>query len=78
LNGWKGKEFISFMMSLQAQTTHNYLQLMLREDQIIRLNFDSDCPLPLDDCSAIDDLISNADRMFTHNSPKIKAFLSVA
>lgn len=78
LNGWKGKEFISFMMSLQAQTTHNYLQLMLQEDQILRLDFDSDCPLPLDDCSAIDDLISNADRMFTHNSPKLKKFLSVA
>ncbi|OGR08122.1 MAG: hypothetical protein A2511_17750 [Deltaproteobacteria bacterium RIFOXYD12_FULL_50_9] len=78
LNGWKGKEFISFIMSLQAQTTHNYLQLMLREDQILRLDFDSDCPLPLDDCSAIDDLISNADRMFTHNSPKIKDFLSIA
>ena len=78
LNGWKGKEFISFMMSLQAQTTHNYLQLMLQEDQILRLDFDSDCPLPLDDCSAIGDLISNADRMFTHNSPKLKKFLSVA
>jgi hypothetical protein len=63
-------------MSLQAQTTHNYLQLMLREDQILRLDFDSDCPLPLDDCSAIDDLVSNADRMFTHNSLKIKGFLS--
>lgn len=78
MNGWKGKEFISFLMSLQAQTTHNYLQLMLREDQILRLNFDSDCPLPLDDCSAIDDLISNADHMFTHNSPKIRDFLSDA
>lgn len=77
INGWRGKEFISFMMSLQAQTTHNYLQLMLREDQILRLNFESDCPLPLDDYTAIDDLISNADRMFTHNSPKIKDFLSV-
>jgi len=78
LNGWKGKEFISFMMSLQAQTTHNYLRLMLKEDQILRLDFESDCPLPLDDCSAIDDLISNADRIFTHNSRKIREFLPVA
>lgn len=76
LNGWKGKEFISFLMSLQAQTTGNYLQLMLGPEQILRLDFDSNGPLPLDDCSALDDLVSNADRMFTHNSSKIKEFLS--
>ncbi len=76
LNGWKGKEFISFMMSLQAQTTDNYLQLMLRPEQVLRLDFESDCPLPLDDCSALDDLVSNADRLFTHNSSKIRDFLS--
>jgi hypothetical protein len=29
------------------------------------LNFESDCPLPLNDCAAIDDLISNADKIFT-------------
>lgn len=76
LNGWKGKEFISFLMSLQAQTTNNYLQLMLRPDQILRLDFESDCALPLDDCSALDDLVSNADRMFTHHSTKIRDFFS--
>jgi hypothetical protein len=77
LNGWRGKELISFLMSLQAQTTHNYLQLMLREDQIFRLNFESDGPLPLDDCSQIDDLISRADMTFTHNSAAIKRFLNI-
>lgn len=76
LNGWKGKEFISFLMSLQAQTTGNYLQLMLKPDQILRLDFESDCALPLDDCSALDDLVSNADRMFTHNSSRISGFLA--
>jgi patatin-like phospholipase/acyl hydrolase len=75
LNGWKGTEFISFLMSLQAQTTNNYLQLMLGSDQILRLDFESNCPLPLDDCAALDDLISNADRVFTHNSSKIREFL---
>ena len=77
INGWKGPEFISFLMSLQAQSTHNYLQLMMNEDQIVRLDFESDCPLPLDDCSAVDDLISNADRIFTHNSAKIQGFLNL-
>ncbi|QSV46910.1 CBASS cGAMP-activated phospholipase [Geobacter benzoatilyticus] len=76
LNGWKGKEFISFLMSLQAQTTNNYLQLMLRADQVLRLDFESDCALPLDDCSALDNLISKADHIFTHNSSKIRDFLA--
>lgn len=77
VNGWKGPEFIDFLMSLQAQSTHNYLQLLLSDSQFIRLNFESDRPLPLDDCSAIHDLISNADRVFTHNSQRISAFLNI-
>lgn len=76
LNGWRGKEFISFMMSLQAQSTHNYLQLMLQKEQLMRLNFESDLPLPLDDCSIIDDLISRADRLFTYSSAEIKNFIN--
>jgi hypothetical protein len=77
VNGWKGPVFIDFLMSLQAQTTHNYLQLLLKENQILRLNFESDCPLPLDDYSAIDDLISNADRVFTHSSHKLRDFFEI-
>lgn len=76
LNGWRGKEFISFIMSLQAQSTHNYLQLMLQKGQLMRLNFESDLPLPLDDCSIIDDLISRADRRFTYSSSEIKNFIT--
>ena len=76
LNGWGGLQFIDFLMSVQAQSIHNYLELSLRRDQLLRMNFDSECPLPLDDCSAIDDLISRADRMFTHESEKLKTFLT--
>ena len=77
LRGWKGPEFISFMMSLQAQSTYNYLQLMLGSDQLLRLDFESDLPLPLDDHTAIDDLISRADRVFTHHSHEIKKFINI-
>lgn len=76
LRGWKGPEFINFLMSLQTQSTHNYLQLLLRGDQFIRLDFESDIPHPLDDCSAIDDLLSRADRSFTHRSAEIKSFFT--
>lgn len=77
LRGWKGPEFISFLMSLQAQSTHNYLQLMLKPEQLLRIDFESDMPLPLDDCSAIDDLISRADREFTYRSADIKKFFNL-
>lgn len=76
VNGWKGKEFIGFLMSLQAQSTHNYLQLLLKPEQCLRLNFESDQQLPLDDCSSIDDLITRADKIFTHSSQSIKEFLT--
>ncbi len=77
LRGWKGPEFINFLMSLQAQSTHNYLQLMLDKEQMLRLNFESDLPLPLDDYTAVDDLISRADRVFTHKNPEIRKFFNI-
>ena len=76
INGWRHKEFINCLMSLQAQTTHNYLQLMLKKEQWYRITFESDSRLPLDDCSSIDKLITRADRDFTHRSAEISAFLN--
>jgi uncharacterized protein len=74
MRGWGGPGFVNFILSLQAQSTQNYLQLILNEDQLLRLDFESDRPLPLDDCSAVEDLISRADRVFTHNSQRIAKF----
>lgn len=76
LNGWQRQEFINFILSLQSQSTHNYLQLMMKEEHLLRLNFESDLPLPLDDCSSIQDLISRADKLFTYETEKIKTFLN--
>lgn len=73
--GWGIKEFIGFLLSLQSQSAQNYLRLLLTPSQILRLDFESDRPLPLDDCSMIDDLLSIADQKFNHNSAEIKAFL---
>jgi len=75
INGWKHKEFISFILSLQSQSALNYLNLMLRPGQIKRVDFDSDLPLPLDDVSMLDDLVSKADHKFTHESESIKEFI---
>ncbi len=76
LTGWKNLEFIGFLLSLQAQSTQNYLQLMLKNEQLLRLDFTSDQPLPLDDVAVMDDLLSRADRLFSYQSADIKQFLS--
>ena len=36
------------------------------------LNFESDCLLPLNNCAAIDDLVSNVDWILTYNSQEIR------
>ncbi len=53
----------------------NYLNLQLRPEQILRIDFESDLPLPLDDVSKIDDLLTKADHDFTHNSETIRKFI---
>jgi hypothetical protein len=74
LVNWKGSSLVDFVMSLQAQSTNNYLQLLLDPSQILRINFDTDCELPLDDYKEIGNLISRADKEFTYNSQKIRDF----
>ena len=76
LNGWNSSEFVDFNLSLQAQSTQNYLSLILRKDQLIRMNFESDKPLPMDDSRIIDDLVSRADRIFTHESERLMKFFA--
>jgi len=76
LNGWKGKQFIGFLLSLQAQSTNNTMKLILRDDQLLRLDFESDNELPLDDVSCISDLQSQADHKFTHNAHLIREFFN--
>ncbi len=76
INGWNHKEFINFILSLQSQSAMNYLKLQLRPEQIMRIDFESDLPLPLDDVSTIDDLITRADHDFTHDSEEIRQFIN--
>ena len=75
INGWKHKEFVSFILSLQSQSAMNYLNLQLCPEQIKRIDFESDLPLPLDDVSKIDDFITRADHDFTHESEAIRKFI---
>lgn len=73
--GWRGTNFIDFILSLQSQSIMNYLNLNLESKQILRIDFESDGSLPLDDTSCLGELISKADRDYTHHADKIRQFI---
>lgn len=75
VTGWGMLKFISMLMNLQSATASNVVQLLLEEHQVVRINFESDIPLSLDDVRVIDDLISKADKDFTHSSAAIRSLL---
>ena len=75
LTDWGISKFISMLLNLQATTASNVTQFILDKHQSVRINFESDLPLSLDDVGTLDDLISRADRDFTHNSAAIRQLL---
>lgn len=77
LTRWGGPKFIDMFLTLQAETTNNMLGLLLNKNQILRMNFESDAKLPLDDVSIYDDLVGRADKDFTYNAEKIRHFLEI-
>lgn len=75
LTGWGISKFISMLLNLQAATVSNITHLLLDKHQTVRINFESDLPLSLDDVGTLDDLISKADKDFTHNAKAIRQLL---
>lgn len=74
LFGWERTVLVDYVMSLQSQSTHNYLGMLLDKDQYIRINFESDKQLSLDDCSVVEDLVSIADKSFTYATKDLENF----
>ncbi len=75
LCGWGIKQFISMLLNLQTTTATNVVSLLLDPAQLVRIDFQSDSPLPLDDPKMKDMLLTKADHDFTHASPRIRAWL---
>jgi len=71
---WGRGKIVEMLFSLQSQNANNMLGLLLDRDQILRFNFESEKKLPLDAPEEFDDLITRADREFTHSSVTIKEF----
>lgn len=77
ISKWGSGKFIEMLLNLQSQTANNMLGLLLEEDQVLRLNFKSDQKLDLDNPNNYDDLITRADKVFTHNAAKIKEYVEM-
>lgn len=75
-SGWEGMKFAGLIASLQGQSTHNYLSLLLDEGQCLRIDFPASAPLPMDDPSRINDFISKADHWYAHNGAEVRAWLT--
>lgn len=78
---WRGGRLLDLILSLQSETAHNTLCLLLGEShmdpkQILRVTFNSDQPLPMDAPEKTPDWISKADHQFTHLTPRITHFFS--
>ena len=74
---WRGPKFIQLLLNLQSQNADNTTRLLLGDNQLLRINFDSDQDLPLDKPSMQKDLITKADKDFSYNSEKIREFLEI-
>lgn len=70
-----GPKIVEVILNLQSKSIQNMLGLLLREDQYLRLNFESDNKLSLDDVDTMGDLLSRGDHDFTYNAKAIDYFL---
>lgn len=74
---WERNKFIDMILNLQAENSTNMLKLLLQEGQLLRINFEADRKLSLDDPSRLTDWVSKADHDFTHNYKDIARFLTL-
>jgi len=79
---WQRSKLLDLILNLQSDTAHNMLCLLFGEsplepNQVLRLTFESEQPLPMDAVCHGDDWITKADYCFTHNSPRIRQFLGI-
>ncbi|BAS55237.1 patatin [Leptolyngbya boryana NIES-2135] len=75
-NGWQGSKLVDTILNLQSISSENMVKLVLRDDQYLRLNFNSDVKLAMDSLSILDSLKSKADQTFTYQINNIQSFLA--
>lgn len=80
---WGRRKFVDLILNLQAESSHNLLNLLLQNkqekepEQLLRINFESDRPLPMDKPWKLTDWTRQADQDFTHKGYRMKEFLEL-
>lgn len=75
ISRWNVKKFIDMLLNLQSAHSQNAAGLLLKKENYVRINFESDQCLSLDDTTSLDDLKARAHSDFTKQSAVIKKFL---
>ena len=76
LSGWSGPRFVDLILGLQSDAATNMTELLLPEDSLLRIDFESDRKLSMDDPRRMDDWIRRADDVFARRSEEIRGFLT--
>jgi hypothetical protein len=71
--GWGKTKLIDLIFNLQTIASNNFVRLFL-QDNYLRINFETEKELTLDNSSIIPYLETKADYEFTHNFKEIKEF----
>jgi patatin-like phospholipase/acyl hydrolase len=77
LKQW-GTGLVSTTMNLQSVNVTNIVRFLLDEDNFLRINFETNGGIALDDIDSIENLISRGDEKFTYYFEKIEKFLKEA
>ncbi len=74
VTGWEGGKLIEMLVALHANATLHYLNQLLRPEQILRIDFDTEQETELDDCTAVNALMQQANAEYARFAPQIEAF----
>ncbi|MFW6130719.1 MAG: patatin-like phospholipase family protein, partial [Atribacterota bacterium] len=73
--GWEGKKLIELIFNAQSKSIENMLKLLMQAENYMRINFERDLDIKMDDISQIDRLKTFANKDFTYKVAEIEKFL---
>ena len=73
---WESRKLLNLILNLQSISDSNRTKLILR-DNYLRINYETEKQLSLDNYRILEDMKNRADYSFTHNSETIKQFLNI-
>ncbi len=74
INGWKTRTLFEFVSSVQSETTYQAISELMYRKNLLRLNFNSDHMISVDDFSRMDELVGKADDVYHRRRDEIAAF----